>query len=240
VATQHLELKPERAAVALVWLDVGFNTPACLRAYLGRERVEPGLPVSDLAFNDPRWRARVEPKPTGLGPTASKATRLRAADPPGAELQTFKTDTASAYPTTRLSSDEPPVNLATYRDAQGRHVRVEYKSCKFGNAPSCSQSSRVQLVLLGALLRLVYEGASDLADTDPAGSAALRRFEFWGVVDDVIYLAEASIINTLHQTVLALHQRWQFPLQTAKLLVEGVPAQTFTYSGITMDLGRDS
>jgi hypothetical protein len=98
----------------------------------------------------------------------------------------------------------------------------------------------VQLVCLGALLRLIEELAKLLAETDPAKAAALRRIEFCGVVDDILYVGEASVIYTLRDTVLALHQRWQFPLQTAKLLVEGVPAPVFTYSGISMDLRRDA
>ncbi len=64
--TQIMEREPERAAVALGWLDVGFNTPDSQLAYLGRRRAGPGLPFSDLAFSDPRWRARFEPKPTGV------------------------------------------------------------------------------------------------------------------------------------------------------------------------------
>ncbi len=98
----------------------------------------------------------------------------------------------------------------------------------------------MQLVFLGALLRAINELADVLAETDPARAAALLRFEFCGMVDDIVYVAEASIINTLRDTVLALHHRWKFPLQTAKLLVEGFPAPTFTYSGNTMDLRRDS
>ena len=165
-------------------------------------------------------------------------TRLRAAAPPGARIVGFKTDINAAYPTLRLSQDDPPVHFATYRTATGQFALVQYRALKFGNAPSCGFFSRVQLVFLGALRRETLRVAAE-GPWSPAVAAAIRRVEFCGVIDDVAYLVEDVAATPIHQTVLALHEAFRFPLNTLKLLIKGQPGQTLTYSGISVDLAAD-
>jgi hypothetical protein len=165
-------------------------------------------------------------------------TRLRAAAPPGARILGFKTDINAAYPTLRLSQDDPPVHFASYRTATGQFALVQYRALKFGNAPSCGFFSRVQLVFLGALRRETLRVAAE-GPWSPATAAAIRRVEFCGVIDDVAYLVEDVAAEPIHQTVMALHDTFRFPLNTQKLLTEGRPGQTLTYSGISVNLAAD-
>ena len=164
--------------------------------------------------------------------------RLRAAAPPGAHIVGFKTDINAAYPTLRLSPDDPPVHFASFRNSASKHVLVRYHACKFGNAPSCGFFSRVQLVFLGALRRETLRVA-DEGPWSPAVAAAIRRVEFCGVIDDVAYLVEQAAAEPIHKAVLALHEGFRFPLNPLKLLAEGQPGQSLTYSGIGVDLAAD-
>lgn len=198
--------------------DLTFSRPGELPSLNDRIGIKP-----DMAYPDVRHLLRC------LRRMRARQHHAGARGP----ILAFKVDIDQAYRNLFLTPEDAELVLFAFEGSLYRH-----NALPFGLRSSGALFARVQHAVQAVVLREVHARAAK--ERDPLIRAALLRYELLSLVDDTVYAAEAIIIPIVRAITLSVHKRWRFPVQLKKLALEGTPAETVKWSGITVDIKADT